>query len=698
MTDSSRHPALGLLPLLFGVLTFFWVIGPQALNPQNIAWLEQGDTATHYLGWAFFRHSPWTFPLGLNPSYGLELGSAIIFSDSNPLLALLFKPFSAWLPPTFQYFGLWLLGCFVLQAWFGWKLLGLITANPWIRLLGTGLLVFSPPLFLRMGWHPSLAGHFLILAALYLALLPNLQRRYLAWGTLLAATALIHAYLLAMVALIWVADLLGQAFSRRLTLRHSLTEGVALFALVSLCCWQAGYFSIADGAASGGFGLYRMNLLAPVDPAGWSLLLPNLPQASGDYEGFNYLGLGVLLLVPPALLAWLGNRQPLKEQMRARRWLVLALLGLWLFALSNQIGIGGWTIHYPLPEKIIGLASIFRASGRMFWPVFYGLILTLIFLVVRGYRPRVAISLLALALLIQIVDTRDGWMGLREGKMTASSSTWNSPMGDPFWTSAAAHYPNVRSLMPQNQAERWQMIAGFAATHGLHTDAVYLGRMSVSALARAQQSARQMLDSGHYGSDSLYILDDDALADAAKTINSDADLLTRVDGLAVLAPGWKRCAACLPMQDEGRSISLIPLTHPGQVLTFNYSSRQLTHGWATPESWGTWSNGRQAQIALRVPPQARGLVIDALAFIQPQHAAQRVIASLNGEPVLSTQLTQLQGNRLELPISPAIRQRLKDDDRLNIELQLPDAISPQALGINDDARLMGLGLKTLTVY
>ena len=698
MTDSSRHPALGLLPLLFGVLAFFWVIGPQALNPQNIAWLEQGDAATHYLGWAFFRHSPWTFPLGLNPSYGLELGSAIIFSDSNPLLALLFKPFSAWLPQTFQYFGLWLLGCFVLQAWFGWKLLGLITANPWIRLLGTGLLVFSPPLFLRMGWHPSLAGHFLILAALYLALLPNLQRRYLAWGMLLAVTALIHAYLLAMVALIWVADLLGQAFSRRLPLRHSLTEGVALFALVSLCCWQAGYFSIADGAASGGFGLYRMNLLAPVDPAGWSLLLPNLPQASGDYEGFNYLGLGVLLLAPPALLAWLGNRQPLTDELRGRPWLVLALLGLWLFALSNQIGIGGWTIHYPLPEKIIGLASIFRASGRMFWPVFYGLILTLIFLVVRGYRPRVAIPLLALALLIQIVDTRDGWMGLREGKMTASSSTWNTPMGDPFWTSAAAHYPNVRSLMPQNQAERWQMIAGFAATHGLQTDAVYLGRMSVSALARAQQSARQRLDSGHYDSDSLYILDDDALADAAKTINSDTDLLTRVDGLVVLAPGWKRCAACLPMQDEGRSISLIPLTHPGQALTFNYSSRQLTGGWATPESWGTWSNGRQAQIALRVPPQARGLVIDALAFIQPQHAAQRVIASLNGEPVLSTRLTQLQGNRLELPISPAIRQRLKDDDRLNIELQLPDAISPQALGINDDARLMGLGLKTLTVY
>jgi len=371
MTDSREHPALSLLPLLLGVLVFFLVVGPQALNPQNIAWLEQGDPATHYLGWAFFRHGPWTFPLGLNPSYGLELGSAIIFSDSNPLLALLFKPFSGWLPETFQYFGLWLLACCVLQAWFGWKLLGLMTPHPVIRLLGAGLLAFSPVMFFRLVGHLSLAGHFLVLAALYLALLPDLQRRRLAWGTLLTVTAWVHAYLLAMVALIWLADLLGKTLSRSLTRGQGLIEGGVLFALVSVCCWQAGYFSIADGAASGGFGLYRMNLLSPADPAGWSRLLPGLPKEEGDYEGFNYFGLGVLLLVPPAFLAWLRNRRLLKDELRARPWLLVAMLGLWLFALSNRIGIGTLTFEYPLPDRII--APVFFAprggcSGRCCTP------------------------------------------------------------------------------------------------------------------------------------------------------------------------------------------------------------------------------------------------------------------------------------------------------------------------------------------
>lgn len=697
MKDSRHLPAMSLLPLLLGVLAFFYVIGLQALDPQNIAWLEQGDPATHYLGWEFFRHSPWTFPLGLNPAYGLELGSSIIFSDSNPLLALVFKPFNAWLPQTFQYFGFWLLTCFVLQAWFAWKLIGLMTRNPLIRLLGCGLLVFSPPMFLRMGAHLSLAGHFLILAALYLAVLPNLYRRKLAWGALLALTATVHAYLLAMVALIWVADLLGKTFSQKLTWRQGLIEGVMLFALVSMCCWQVGYFAITDGVKSGGFGVYRMNLLSPLDPAGWSLILPDLPKAGGDYEGFNYPGLGVLLLVPLAIIAWLRDRQPLKDELRGRAWLMLALAGLWLFALSNQIGVGAQTFSYPLPDFVLNLASIFRASGRMFWPVLYALILLVIFLLVRGFRPRLVVTFLLVALAVQIVDTRNGWMGLRQSKMLTPSSVWASPMVDPFWASAAAHYPNIRSLMPENQSPRWQVIADFAATHGLKTDAVYLGRMSTKATSRARQNAQDMLGSGHYYADSLYVIDDRVLAEAARNVNSETDLLTRVDGLVVLAPGWKRCAQCLPMHDEGRQMSPLVLMRPGQTLTFNYTQRQLVSGWSIPENWGTWSQGRRAQIDLRVTPQARSIVLEVMAFVPPQHPAQRVVVSLNGEQVLVTRLTQLHGNQLEIPISASVRRHLVDDDRLTLELQLPDAISPEQLGVNDDARVMGVGLKRLSV-
>ncbi|WP_053143563.1 DUF6311 domain-containing protein [Pseudomonas sp. P97.38] len=693
MTVRGRHYLLSLLPLLLGALAFLLVIGPRVLDPTNIAWLGEGDAATHYLGWAFFRHSPWTFPLGMNPSYGLELGNGIIFSDSNPLLAFMFKPFSAWLPDTFQYFGFWLLACFVLQAWFAWKLMGLLSSSVWVRLLGTGLFVFSPPMFLRMGGHLSLSGHFLILAALYLALRPGVEKRSLAWGALLAATALVHAYLLAMVALIWLADLATRTHQGTLSRRRTGIELAGLFLLVAFCCWQAGYFSVGGGTVAGGYGLYRLNVMSLVNPSGWSHVLRDMPQGPGDYEGFNYLGLGILVLAICAGVALLQGDTGLGRAVRNRWLLLVALIGLTLFSLTNHLGIGLLEVHYWLPKSLEQAANVFRAAGRMFWPVFYAIVFVVIFLVIRGNRPRAAACLLAIALVVQVLDTHAGWAGLRKNRMQPAASSWPTSMSDPFWASAAGHYSKVRTLMPQNQPENWLLTSQYALSHGLGTDGVYLGRMGTREIEQAQRRADQMLASGEYEADSLYILDSRAALLAAKTVHRQTDLLTRVDGLVVLAPGWKSCAQCRPFADETLEVQ----AQLGERQVFNRANAMLTSGWGRVEDWGTWSEGMAAEVVLRVPPQARGIAIEAAAFIQPRHTSQRVEVSINGVAVLSTRLTRLQDNTLELPLTPAIRETMGVEGQVRVQFHLPDATSPKALGLGTDERVLGLGLKSLTV-
>ena len=108
-----------LAPIVLGVLVFALVVGPGTLNPTNEHWLLVGNDVTqHYLGWVFFRHGPWSFPIGLNPANGLEFSSSIVFSDSIPLLAFVFKFLSPILPEPFQYMGIWLLMCFVLGSSF----------------------------------------------------------------------------------------------------------------------------------------------------------------------------------------------------------------------------------------------------------------------------------------------------------------------------------------------------------------------------------------------------------------------------------------------------------------------------------------------------------------------------------------------------------------------------------------------------
>ena len=151
-----------LLACLVGSTAFFLVVGPLPLLPSNPFWLSGSiDPTTHYLGWVFFRDNSWTFPLGLNPKYGLDISSSIVYSDSIPLLAMLFKLIKFALPTPFQYFGLWYLTCFILQAWFASLVIKVITPKISLQFLASCIVVFSPILFFRIGLHAALAGQFM---------------------------------------------------------------------------------------------------------------------------------------------------------------------------------------------------------------------------------------------------------------------------------------------------------------------------------------------------------------------------------------------------------------------------------------------------------------------------------------------------------------------------------------------------------
>lgn len=122
----NGHDITNFSAVILGIISFAILIGLNTANPSNSEWLMAGfDTPTYFLSWEFFRSSPfWQFQLGANPNYGMDISSSIVFSDSLPLLALFFKILNPILPHQFQYNGLWLLGCFILQGYYSNKLLG----------------------------------------------------------------------------------------------------------------------------------------------------------------------------------------------------------------------------------------------------------------------------------------------------------------------------------------------------------------------------------------------------------------------------------------------------------------------------------------------------------------------------------------------------------------------------------------------
>ena len=240
-----------------------------------------------------------------------------------------------------------------------------------------------------------------------------------------------------------------------------------------------------------------MNLNSVIDPSlhdspDWSHILRGRPKAAGDYEGFNFLGLGVILALIFTMPVLLERWRDVIIIVRKRPIVLIALVGFTAFALSNNIGIGLWNVHLPLPKFILTTASVFQSSGRMFWPVFYTIILTITFIIIRGYGTRVACYLLACALIIQVTDTSAGWLAIRKRLMVNPAAEWATPLKNSFWNRAAARYQKLRLIMPSNKAAHWQAFASFAARHGLATDAVYLARVEQRCSSMQRQRRRSL--------------------------------------------------------------------------------------------------------------------------------------------------------------------------------------------------------------
>ncbi len=269
-----------------GLFAFEASLGIALAHPRYIDWLLYGEDArVHFLGWHMYRHAAWTFPIGQTPSFVYPFGTSVGLTDSIPILAFAFKAIDPLLGGDWQYIGLWLLSCWVLQGVFVALLVSAATSSGVLQALGAALFVMSPPLLLRWG-HAALSAHWMLLAALWLYFAPwareSARRSLIAWVALVGLASATHPYLAAMV-----LSLAGASYMRAVIERPSkwLTNAVLPLGLLTIwsgfVLWQAGYFVRGSGISGElGFGDYSMNVLAPLMPGVSSAIFGQGPFAS----------------------------------------------------------------------------------------------------------------------------------------------------------------------------------------------------------------------------------------------------------------------------------------------------------------------------------------------------------------------------------------------------------------------------------
>ena len=264
-----------------------------------------GDAALHQTGWDFFRHTAlWQWPIGLNPALGLVFSSSIIFTDSIPIAAFFFKPFSPFLGEYFQYFGFWILLCFVLQYHFAHRILSKLLNDQLSISICSLFFIFSPPFLYRMihgGYgHIALASHFVILAAIdhYF----DKRSRGSIWVVILCSGLLIQVYFMPMLAAIWFASVVRRLLRSSIPFKELLLEIITTMIAVLITAWASGYFAVGRTINPEGWNyVFRWQPLSFVDSGtdgseGWSRVIRDNAQLAGDTEGFSFLGSGVLAL------------------------------------------------------------------------------------------------------------------------------------------------------------------------------------------------------------------------------------------------------------------------------------------------------------------------------------------------------------------------------------------------------------------
>jgi hypothetical protein len=413
-------PAYGLA-LLAGVGLALAIFPPDFLFPAaGAAWRPVGDAAQHAIAQRYLITDAWRWPpvfvATLNTQEG---GLNAAFADAIPALALILKLLRAWLPEGFHGIGLF--------YGLGWALQGVAAVfalrgageKRLLPAIGIALAALSMPAWIGRFGHAALTGHFLLLLGLglYLRLMHRPSRALWAGAIALQLLALlVHPYL----ALMTLA-LLGAVPASRLLRGEPFIGAAALaacgFGAVILVMAGFGYLG---AAGDGGFGMFAMNLLSPVWPAGSGLIgWPWSPQLDatghGGWEGYNWLGLGLLgglaaglALAPRAALGGLGRHAGL----------VLVLLALTAIAVSFRVGFGE-RIVLDLGEAPAALQQ-FRASGRFFWPVAYALLLGAMLLLARR-----APWLCLLLGLVQFADARPLRAALAD--WAGGRATWSVP-------------------------------------------------------------------------------------------------------------------------------------------------------------------------------------------------------------------------------------------------------------------------------
>jgi hypothetical protein len=359
-------------------------------------------------------------------------------------------------------------------------------------------------------------------------------------------------------------------------------------------------------------------------------------------------------------------------------WLAPALLVLTALALSDNIQLHGRVVaslsYDWLPTQ---LTSAFRASGRLFWPCAYVLVLVALELIFA--LPRALASTLAVvAVGLQVVDLA-GFAAAVRARNPSETRSWRRTPSDQ-WDALieAAVAVEFEPPEPLLDASLFYEIAWRATSLRRPVNVMYTARVR-EGQATIEAADRERFLRGEIDPGRLYVV-----MRGCPPSGLDAARLKLLDKVVVIPPVKARV-----------DLVRAPLAEPIRVgATVSRAAPQFQcmflRDWSGLEDWGVWSDGAAPELTLSLaalPTDDLRLTVRA----QPYPAeGQGVTVILNGRTL----------GRWSLVGPPAdytvlIPRALITERALQVRFKVDHPTSPSALGASKDTRALGIGVNSV---
>ena len=531
-----KHRVYFGIGAIVGICLFFIVYGFRVLDFTNDTWLLTGkDLQQHYLGWKFFREAPWSFPLGMHDSFTTPDLISVLYTDSIPLFAIFFKLFSPILPETFQYFGLFGLVCYAFNGGMASLIVSRFNKSKVFCGVSSVFFILSTPVLQRLfgvlsenSRHTSLAAHFLILGALAVWLFKDVFIDYkkdaFIWALLAALCVLIQMYIIFMVGGIMCGYLLEQLISNKDWKRLLYDFSSFVLSFLFFFFIIGGFTSLLESGGSG-YGFFSANLNTFINPWRYSTFFKKMSMTDWQYEGFAYLGLGMLVLCGIACVTimirviFLLRQGRLKETIKLERKkhfpfiisLAIVILVFMILAFSNLVYWGNKIfIEVHWPTVIDNLLAIIRSSGRFIWCVMYIIMISALYVITKLFHnKRVQMIILIFCVSLQLADLYTPIHRLQK-QYYGKAKEEESLVQNDFWENSLGNYDKI-VYFPSDGYDATQMLqiaSKVSEFENMKMSNFYLSRYMTKKIMRQKDKITEKDFSENTLDDrTLYILD-----------------------------------------------------------------------------------------------------------------------------------------------------------------------------------------------